>query len=68
MLAVRTVVSGLTMAESFFLLKEFSADLAQELEPFLSIVVVEIGMGCLAGRAAGMFRNTRRTGSVFYRG
>lgn len=67
-LAVGAVVLGLTLAESFLLLKELAADLAEELRSFLAVVVVEIGMGGLAGRAAGVLRDPRRTGPVFYWG
>jgi len=67
-LAIGAVVLCLTLAESVFLLKQFPADLAQELGSLLAVVVVEVGMGCLAGRAAGALRDPRGTGPVFYRG
>jgi hypothetical protein len=43
-LAVGAVVLGFTFAESFLLLKEFAADLAEELGSLLAVVVVEVGM------------------------
>jgi hypothetical protein len=64
--AVGAVVLGLILAESFLLLKEFAADLAQELGSFLAIVVVEVEMRRLAGGAAGALRDPRRAGPVFY--
>jgi hypothetical protein len=67
-MAVGAVVLCFSLAESFFLLKEFPADLAQELGSLLAVVVVEIGMGRLAGGAVGGLRDPRRSGSVFYRG
>ena len=66
--AVGAVVLSLRRVESFFLLKESSADLAQELGSLLAVVVVEVGMGRLAGRAAGALRDPRGTGPVFYWG
>ena len=65
-LAVGAEVLCLTLAESFLLLKEFPADLAQELGSFLAVIVVEVGMGCLAGGAAGALRHARGAGPVFY--
>lgn len=65
-LAVGAVVLGLCLAESFFLLKEFSADLAQELGSFLAVVVVEVGMGGLARGAVGAFRDPKGASPVFY--
>ena len=66
--AVGAVVLGFTLAESFFLLKEFAADLAEELGSFLAVVVVEIVMRRLAGGAAGALRDPRGVGPVFYWG
>ena len=66
-LAVGAVVFCLTLAESFFLLKEFAAELAEELGSFLAVVVVEVGMGRMAGGAAGAFRDPRGAGPVLYR-
>ena len=66
-LAVGAEVLCLTLAESFLLLKEFPADLAQELGSFLAVIVVEVGMGCLAGGAAGALRDTGGASPVFYR-
>jgi hypothetical protein len=67
-LAVGAEELGLPLAESFLLLKEFSADLAQELGSLLAVIVVEVGMGRLAGGAAGGLRNPRGAGPVFYWG
>jgi len=67
-LAVGAVVLGLVLAESFFLLKEFAADLAEELGSLLAVVVVEVVMGCLAAGAAGGLRDPRGAGPVFYGG
>jgi len=66
-LAVRAVVLCLTLAEPFFLLKEFPADLAQELGSLLAVIVVEVGMRRLTGGAAGAFRNPRGAGPVLHR-
>ena len=68
-LAVGAVVLGFaTLAESFLLLKEFSADLAEELGSLLAIVVVEVSVRRLAGGAASGVRDSRGPRSVFYRG
>ena len=67
-LAVGAVVFGFTLAELFLLLKEFAADLAEELGSLLAVIVVEVGMGRLAGGAAGELRYPRGAGPVFYRG
>lgn len=67
-LAVGAVVLGFTLAESFILLKEFAADFAEELGSLLAVVVVEVGMRGLAGRAAGALRDPRGAGPVFYWG
>ena len=67
-LAVGAVVLCLTLAEPFHLLKPFPADLTQELGSVLAVIVVEVGMGCLAGGAAGALRYPRGAGPVFYRG
>ena len=67
-LAVGAVVLGFTLAESFLLLKEFAADLAEELRSLLAVVVVEVGMRCLAGEAAGALRDSGGAGPVPYRG
>jgi hypothetical protein len=67
-LAVGAIVPGLPLAESFLLLKEFSAELAQELGSFFAIIVVEVGMGRMAGGAVGALRDPRGAGPVFYRG
>jgi hypothetical protein len=67
-LAVGAVVLGFTLAESFFQLKEFTADLAEELGSLLAIVVVEVVMRGLAGGAAGALRDPRGAGPVFYWG
>jgi len=64
--AVGAVVLCLTLAESFFLLKEFPAELAEELGSLLAVIVVEVGMGCLAGGAAGGLRDPRGAGAAFY--
>ncbi len=66
-LAVGAVEFGFAWAEPFLLLKEFSADLAQELGSLLAVIVVEVGMGRLAGGAAGALRYPRGAGAVFYR-
>ena len=66
-LAVGAVVLCFSLAESFLLLKPFPADLAQELGVLLAVIVVEVGMGCLAGGAAGALRDPRGPGPVFYR-
>jgi len=66
-LAVGAVELGFPLAESFLLLKEFAADLAEELRSLLAVIVVEVGMGSLAGGAAGGLRDSRGAGSVFYR-
>ncbi len=68
MLAVGAIVLGFSLAESFFLLKELAADLAEELRSFLAVVVVEVGMRGKAGGAAGAFRDPRGTGPVPYWG
>jgi hypothetical protein len=65
---IGAVVFSLIRAESFFLLKEFAADLAEELRSLLAVVVVEIGMRRLAGGAAGTLRDPRGVGSVPYWG
>jgi hypothetical protein len=65
-LAVGAVVLCLALAESFLLLKEFPADLAQELGSLLAVVVVEVDMGRLAGGAVGVLGNPRGAGPVFY--
>jgi len=67
MLAVGAVELGFVLAEPFFLLKEFAANLTQELGSFFAVVVVEVGLGCLAGGAAGVVRDPRGAGPVFYR-
>jgi hypothetical protein len=67
-LAVGAVVLCVSLAEPFLLLKPFAADLAQELGSLLAVIVVEVGMGRLAGGAAGAFRDPRGVGPVFYRG
>jgi len=67
-LAVGAEVFCLTLGESFLLLKELAADLAEELGSFLTVVVVEVGMRRLAGGAAGAFGDPRGAGSIFYRG
>ena len=64
--AVGAVVLGFTLAESFLLLKEFAADLAEELGSLLAVIVVEVNSGRLAGGAAGTFRNPRGARPVFY--
>ena len=66
-LAVGAVVLGLSWAESFFLLKELSADLAKELRSLFAVVVVEVGMGSVAGGAVGVLGDPRGAGPVFYR-
>jgi len=67
-LAVGAVVLGFSLAESFLLLKEFTADLAEELRSLLAVVVVEVGMRCLAGGAAGALRDSGGAGPVPYWG
>jgi hypothetical protein len=67
-LAVGAVVLCLALAERFLLLKPFSTDLAQELRSFLTVIVVEVVMRCLAARAAGALRDPRGAGPVFYGG
>lgn len=66
-LAVGVVVLGFPFAESFLLLKELAADLAEELRSFHAVVVGEVVMGCLTGGAAGGLRNPRGAGPIFYR-
>ena len=66
-LAVGAVVLCFPFAESFLLLEPFSAELAQELRSLLAVIVVEVGMGRLAGGAAGALRYPRGAGPVFYR-
>jgi hypothetical protein len=61
-LAVGAVILCLILAESFLLLKELAADLAEELGSLLAVVVVEVGMRGLAGRAASAFRDPRGAG------
>jgi len=68
MLAVGAVVLCFTWAESFLLLEEFPADLTQELRSLLAVIVVEVGMGRLAGGAVGGFRYPRGAGPVLYWG
>jgi len=65
-LAVGAVVLCLALAEPFHLLKPFPADLAQELGSLLAVIVVEVGMGRLAGGAVGGLRDPRGVGPVFY--
>lgn len=67
-MAVGAVVLCSAMAEPFLLLKPLSADLAQELGSLFAVIVVEVGMGCLAGGAAGALRDPRGVGPVFYWG
>ena len=67
-LAIGAVILCLALAEPFHLLKPFPADLAQELGSLLAVIVVEVGMGRLAGGAAGALRDPRGAGPVFYRG
>ena len=68
--AVGAVVLCLALAESRASagLKPFCTDLAQELRSFLAVIVVEVVMGCLAARAAGVLRDPRGAGPVFYGG
>jgi hypothetical protein len=66
-LAVGAAVLCFALTESFFLLKPFPADLAQELRSLFAVIVVEVGMGRLAGGAAGALRDPRGAGPVFYR-
>ncbi len=66
--AVGAVVLGLALAESFFLLKAFPADFAQELGSLFAVIVVEVGMGRLAGGAAGGLRDPRGAVPAFYGG
>jgi hypothetical protein len=65
--AIGAVVLCFAWAEPFLLLKEFPADLAQELGSLLTVIVVEVGMGRLAGGAAGALRDPRGAGPAFYR-
>jgi hypothetical protein len=67
-LAVGAVVFCFTLGESFLLLKEFAADLAEELGSLLAVVVVEVGMRRLAGGAVGALRDPRGAGPVPYWG
>ena len=64
--AVGAVVLGLSRAESFLLLKEFPTDLAEELRSILAVVVIEVGMGRLAGGATGALRDPRGAGPMLY--
>lgn len=64
--AVGAVVLGFALAESFFLLKEFAADLAEELRSLFTVVVVEVGMRGLAGGATGALRDPRGARPVFH--
>jgi len=66
MVAVGAVVLCLSLAESFFLLKELSTEFAEELGSFLAVVVVEVGMGCMAGGAAGALRDPRGASPILY--
>jgi len=66
MVAVGAVVLCFTLEEPFLLLKPFAADFAQELGSLLAVIVVEVGMGRLAGGAAGALRDPRGAGPVFY--
>jgi hypothetical protein len=66
--AVGAVVFGLCLAEPFFLLEEFPADLAEELGSFLAVVGVEVDMRRLAGGAVGVLRDPRGAGPIFYWG
>jgi hypothetical protein len=65
-LAVGAVVFGLSWAESFLLLKEVPADLAKKLGSLLTVVVVEVGMGCVTGGTVGALGDPRGAGPVFY--
>ena len=67
-LAVGAVVFCFTLGESFLLLKELAADLAEELGSLLAVVVVEVGMRRLAGGAAGGLRDSRGASPVPYWG
>jgi hypothetical protein len=67
-LAVGAVVLGFTLAESFLLLKELAANLAEELGSFFAVVVVEVGRRGLAGGAMGAFRDPRGAGPVLHWG
>ena len=67
-LAVGAVVFCFALRESFLLLKEFAADLAEELGSLLDVVVVEVGRRGLAGGAAGTLRDSRGVGPVPYWG
>jgi len=66
--AVGAVVLGFALAESLLLLEPFPADLAQELGSLFAVIVVEVGLGCLAGGAAGGLRDPRGAGTAFYGG
>jgi hypothetical protein len=66
--AVGAVVLGFPFVESFLLLKEFAADLAEELGSLLAIVVVEVDMRRLTGGAVGALRDPRGASPIFYRG
>ena len=67
MVAIGAVVLCFALAEPFLLLKPLSADLAQELGSLFAVIVVEVGMGCLAGGAAGALRDPGGASPVFYR-
>jgi len=66
-LAIGAVVLCFALAESFLLLKPFTADLAEELGSLFAVIVVKVGMGGMAGGAAGALRDPRGAGPVFYR-
>jgi len=65
--AVGAVVLCLSLAEPFLRLKPIPADFAQELGSLLAVIVVEVGMGCLAGGAADALRNPGGASPAFYR-
>ncbi|HPB39206.1 MAG TPA: hypothetical protein PK125_13735, partial [Syntrophorhabdus sp.] len=47
--------------------EDFIVDFAQKLNPFLSIIVIEILMGSMAERTKDELKNTDRTCSISHR-
>ncbi len=67
MVAVRAVVPGLfALLESPAQLKKGATDLASELSPFESIVVIEIAMRSIATGTDNLLRHTGRGGAIFH--
>jgi hypothetical protein len=67
MMTVRAVVPGLlSLLESPAHLKKGATELASELSPFESIVVIEIAMRSIATGTDNLLRHTGRGGAIFH--